>query len=156
MDHVDHLDSGKSIVHHKQTLYEDLEMRSIKILDIGFIFTIYFTIGFILVIITDRILGKFDPVLNSMTTTTVIIVQLLFQLWFYGVLCYVLRNLVELIPFPLNGYKIGDQTFEHKKVKELGSAWVFGYVYLAFSTNMRDRLIFLYNRGMGKPNPVQY
>jgi hypothetical protein len=148
--------SESIITKSKQSLTENLTLRSIKILDIGFIFIIYFAIAFILVIITDKILGEFDPVANKMTSNTVIIIQLLLQFWIYGVLVYLLRNIVELIPFPLDGYKAGETSFEHKKVKELGSAWVFGYVYLAYSTNMKSRLTFLYNRFMGKPNPTQY
>ena len=141
---------------HKQTIKEDLTLRSIKIIDIGFIFTIYFALGFILVILTDKVLGKFDPVANNMTSSTVIVIELLFQFWMYGVLCYLLRNFVELIPFPLNGYHVGEYTFDHKRVKEISSAWVFGYVYLTYSTNMKDRLTFLYNRGMGHPNQTTY
>ena len=140
----------------KQTLSENMLLRGIKLLDIGFIFIIYFALGFILVILTDRILGKFDPVANQMTSSTVLIVQLILQFWFYGMLCYVLRNLVELMPFPLDGYKVGSSTFEHKKVKEITSAWVFGFVYLAYSNNMKDRLTFLYNRFMGINNRVTY
>jgi hypothetical protein len=155
-DHVDIQPSSNQPSLHKQTLVEDWTLRSIKIMDIGFIFTIYFALGFILVIMTDKILGKFDPVANHMTSSTVIIIQLLFQFWIYGVLCYLLRNFVELIPFPLNGYKVGEIAFDHKKVKELGSAWVFGYVYLAYSTNMKDRLTFLYNRALGIPNKTTY
>lgn len=149
---------GSDSVHvdHEQTLAEDWTLRSIKLIDIGFIFSIYFLLGFILVILTDKIIGKFDPVANNMTSSTVIVIELMFQFWFYGILCYLLRNAVELIPFPLNGYKVGEYTFEHKKVKELGSAWVFGFVYLAYSTNMKDRLTFLYNRVMGIANKKTY
>lgn len=139
-----------------QSLGENLTLRSIKILDIGFIFIIYFVIGFALVILTDKIMGEFDPVANNMTSSTVIALELILQFWIYGVLVYLLRNIVELIPFPLDGYKVGESSFEHKKVKELGSAWVFGYVYLAYSNNMKNRLTFLYNRVMGKPNRTTY
>ena len=148
--------SDSSISKPTQSFGENLTLRSIKILDIGFIFIIYFVIGFLLVVLTDKIIGEFDPVANKMTSSTVIAMQLVLQFWIYGVLVYVLRNIVELIPFPLDGYKLGESTFEHKKVKELGSAWVFGYVYLAYSTNMKSRLTFLYNRAMGKPNPTTY
>lgn len=160
--HVDHIvhavdnNSASNKSDHEQTLAEDWTLRSIKLIDIGFIFSIYFLLGFILVILTDKIIGKFDPVANNMTSSTVIVIELMFQFWFYGILCYLLRNAVELIPFPLNGYKVGEYTFEHKKVKELGSAWVFGFVYLAYSTNMKDRLTFLYNRVMGIANKKTY
>lgn len=140
----------------KQDFIENLTMRSIKIVDIGYIFSIYFILGFTLVFLTDKIMGEFDPVANKMTSTVVIALELLLQCWFYGILCYTLRNLVELIPFPLNGYKSGNSTFEHKKVKELGSAWVFGFIYLTYSKNMRSRLNFLYNRLMGIANPSTY
>ena len=154
--HADHIDFHVPLVPttegHHQTLGENILMRSIKMIDIGYIFAIYFVIAFVLVIITDKIIGKFDPVANYNTSSVVICIELLLQFWIYGVLCYIVRNVIELIPFPLNGY----HGFIHSKVKELGSAWVFGYVYLTFSNNMKSRLTFLYNRSLGIPNPKKY
>ena len=69
-----------------------------------------------------------------------IICEMILAIWFYGVLIYVVRNLVELIPFPLNGY----QGFDHKRVKELGSATVFTFTFLIFCEYFKNKVIFFY------------
>jgi hypothetical protein len=44
-----------------QTLTNDILMRSIKIIDIGYITVLYFTFSVILAILTDKLMGEFDP-----------------------------------------------------------------------------------------------
>jgi hypothetical protein len=124
-----------------QTLANNILMRSIKILDIGYITVIYFIIAICLAILTDKIMGKFDEEKAKKTPRWKLLLEVLLHLWIYGVMTYVVRNLVELVPFPLDGY----QGFMHKHVKEIGSAWTFGFVYLMFSAYLRDKLTFLYN-----------
>jgi len=124
----------------QQTVANDVLMRSIKILDIGYITVIYFSIGLGMAILVDKVMGKFDVEEAKKKPQWVILLQVLLHLWCYGVLVYVIRNLVELIPFPLNGY----EGFQHKKVKELGSAATFGLVFLLFSSYLKDEISFVY------------
>jgi hypothetical protein len=137
-------DPPKIPVVPKQTWQNDVLMRSIKMLDIGYIFAIYFIIAISLAIIIDKIMGPFDPTLYKDIPNWKIMLELLFAFWMYGVACYIIRNVVELIPFPLDGYG----GFKHKKVKELGSAWVFGFVFLTCSSYMSERLRYFYRRYM--------
>lgn len=125
-----------------QTWQDDVLMRSIKMLDIGYIFLIYFTLAVGLSMFVDKMLGKFNPDAYKTVPNWQIMFELFLAFWMYGIACYIIRNLVELIPFPLDGY----HGFQHKKVKELSSAWVFGFVFLTCSSNMSDRLKYFYNR----------
>lgn len=43
-----------------QTLTQDLLMRGIKIIDIGYITVIYMAFSFFFALLTDKIMGKFD------------------------------------------------------------------------------------------------
>ena len=122
-----------------QTWQDNILMRSIKILDIGYIFALYFMIALLLAYYTDKILGKFDKNEAIKIPKWKIILELFLACWLYGILCYIVRNTVEMIPFPLHNYN----GYDHYKIRELGSAWVFGFVFLTCSSNMKDRLIFV-------------
>ena len=123
-----------------QTLQNDILMRSIKILDIGYITVIYVAFSVICAFIIDKTIGKFDENKEMGKSAWQIICEMILAIWFYGVLIYVVRNLVELIPFPLNGY----QGFDHKRVKELGSATVFTFTFLIFCEYFKNKVIFFY------------
>jgi len=125
----------------KQTFENDVLMRSIKILDIGYITVIYVVFSIVIASFVDNIIGKFDEKKESKKPIWRILIEMILAIWFYGVLIYIVRNLVELIPFPLNGY----EGFEHKRVKELGNATVFTFTFLIFCDYFKSKISFFYN-----------
>lgn len=94
--------------------------------------------------LTDKFMGKFDPEKEKKKSRVRATIELIVVVWLYGVLIYVVRNLVELIPFPLNGI----HGFDHKRVKELSSAMVFSFTYLLFSDYIKNKLVFYYKQSV--------
>lgn len=135
----------------KQTLMEDLIIRSIKMVDIGYITVLYFTLAFVLIIPFNEIYEKFVDLENDYKSTAQIFGELIVHIWFLGISVYIARNLVEKIPFPLNGYR----GFKHDKVKELHSATVFTLIFFYFQTHMRDKIGYLYKRVTGKNKQIK-
>jgi len=123
-----------------QSLSNDILMRSIKILDIGYITVLYVAISIILAFLTDKIMGEFDEKKEAKKSKIVLTVEVIITVWIYGVLIYIVRNIISLVPFPLDGYK----GFEHRRVKELHSAMVFTFTYILFSKYMKSKLSFYY------------
>ena len=119
----------------------ELLIRSIKLIDICYIFTIYFIISIGLSVLVDNYLGKFDPEKYRNTPHWKIILETLAGLWLFGISFYIIRNVVELIPFPLDGYG----GFNHRRMKELNSTWVFGFIFLSCNSYVKDRLNFFIN-----------
>lgn len=124
----------------KQTLGQDVLMRSIKIVDIGFLTIIYISLAIVCAKLTDITFGKFDEEKEKKKTVIQISLELLLTLWLYGVLIYIIRNVVELIPFPLNG--VGG--FDHQRVKELHNPMVFTLVFLLNSDILKKKIAFYY------------
>jgi hypothetical protein len=87
-------------------------------------------------------LGPFDAKKAASKSTARLILEVVLHIWTIGVLVYIARNVVELIPFPLNGV----HGFEHKRVKELSNAAVFTFVTLFFQKNLRARMEYTYER----------
>ena len=55
--------------------------------------------------------------------------------WFLGIIIYV-RNIVHLIPFPMNGL----YGFQHKKVKELSGDTTFAVAFVYFQKKLQNIL----------------
>ncbi len=130
----------------KQTLKEDLIIRGIKIIDIGFITILYFILGFIVSIWFNRMYEKYVDLVNDYKSNMRLVIELLIHIWLLGITVYIARNIVEKIPSPLDNIA----GFSHKRVKELHSATVFTLVFFYSQTYMREKMGYLYKRLTGK------
>jgi len=126
----------------KQTFEHDLLMRSIKILDIGYISIIYIALALSISKVADNILGEFNEEKEEEKTFLQRSIELCISFWMFGVLIYIVRNIVERIPFPLNGY----QGFDHLRVKEVGSAGVFSLAFLMFNSFLKTKVAYYYKQ----------
>jgi len=107
---------------------KELIIRGIKIIDIGFITAIYFSLGLFLAKACDTVVGEFDEQKENQKPIWEIIIELTFYFWFIGIVIYVVRNVIPLIPFPLDGI-FG---FDHMMVKELTNAIAFTITFIYF------------------------
>ena len=128
-------------IEEPQTVSDNILMRMIKIVDIGYITVLYMICSMVFAALTDSIMGQFDPSAEAKKSTMRLSAELVLTVWLYGVLIYVVRNLVELVPFPMDKY----HGFNHRKVKELGSAMVFTFTFMLFSNYLKSKIIFYYN-----------
>lgn len=120
----------------------DLVLRSIKILDIGYITLLYFALAFIASIFMDQFNGTFDEKNEEKKSTTRLFIELTLQIWVIGILIYFARNIVEVVPFPLNGI-FG---YNHHQVKELHTAQIFTVMLFYYQIFMRNKMKYLYSR----------
>ena len=126
----------------KQTLAQDLRIRGIKILDIGYIGLIYFVLGIAIARLMQNYFKKFDKEKEDKKSFTQHIVELILIVWLFSVTTYVVRNFAELIPSPFDGL----YGFEHKLVKELSGASTFVFIFLYFQDYYKDKFTFLYQK----------
>jgi hypothetical protein len=139
---------------HKQTLKEDLIIRSIKILDFAFIIPIY-TLGALFgAIILDKYIYKYIKIVNNDNIENESDIQLfgniVIILFINVVTAYVLRNLLQKIPFPLeNAYG-----FKHMKVTEVKSGSIIMMILLIFSYEIRVNIQELQRRFTKKNKKV--
>lgn len=123
-------------------LQKEIIMRSIKIVDIGYIAVIYAFVAIVFSAIMDKYLGTYDKKKAEKQSLARVSIEAIIYIWFVGAVIYVVRNLVELIPFPLNGV----HGFNHFRVKELGNATVFVFIAMYYQKNFKDRLDYLFAR----------
>jgi hypothetical protein len=124
----------------QQSFSNDILMRSIKILDIGYITVLYIIVSLICAIIIDKVMGEFDEKIEAKKPMWQLTLEFILTVWLYGVLSYIVRNLIPLVPFPLDNY----HGFSHKEVKEVSSAMVFSFTFVLFSKYLKAKLDFYY------------
>jgi hypothetical protein len=122
-------------------MFGELTRMTIKLIDIGYISVLYIAIAVISAKATDRVLGKVDPMLEITKSKWRLTAEVIFVIWLFGILFYMIRNLVPLIPFPLDGIA----GFSHARMKELTSSQVFSLLYLYFCNYFNDKLTFFYH-----------
>jgi len=132
----------QKVITKKMPLLQDILIRIDKMIDIGFITTIYFIMGAIVANMITGFQNKFDSKESDKLTLIKNIFNLVILIWINGVLIYIARNVIELIPYPFDNY-FG---FQHKKVKELGAATAFTFVLLYYQPNLNNMMKYLKNR----------
>ena len=123
----------------KMPVLQDILIRTNKMIDIGYITTIYFILGAIVANMITKFQTEFNNKEEDKRTVIKSSLSLVLLIWTKGVLIYFARNLVELIPYPFDNF-FG---FHHKKVKELGAATAFTFVLLYYQPNLNKMMKYL-------------
>jgi len=121
---------------------KEIIIRIIKLLDIGYITTIYVILAIILAKLCDKYFGVFDEVSEEKKQLRQSIIELILHVWLIGIIIYIVRNFVPLIPFPLNGI----YGFNHLKVKELTTATVFSIVFMYFYKYYQSKIKYILSK----------
>jgi len=119
----------------------DIQFRIIKSLDIAYVTILFFIFSFYSASLSDgffyRIFGKKDDNNNYLYLLS----EISLQFGVIGVLAYIIRNIVQLIPYPFNHYYHYDRDRLNELIK---GAFITTFLFL-FSphlqkkvTNLRD------------------
>jgi hypothetical protein len=136
------MSTSPKFIYEGKTLKTELQTRAIKIIDIAYVASIYLTLGAILSIFIDRKMGKFNPEEADKKSIPQLYGEVILHFSLIGILIYFVRNIVEWIPFPLNGL----YGYNHLKLGELRSAGLFGVIFFLFQNNLKNKLNYLSNR----------
>lgn len=111
---------------------------AVKLLDIGLVTVYFFALGLLSAKIIDGVLGEFDKENYKTISLWKLGLEIIAQLIFVGILAYGLRNIVGLIPFPLDG--VGG--FQHNLLKELDGGEVLAVVLIIFQKNLVNKVLY--------------
>ena len=114
----------------------ELLIRSIKLLDISLLGIYYFIGGVILSIMIDKLFSKYDEEIYEKKTIMEIFIECCLNISLIMISVYILRNIVELIPFPLHGY----YGYDHYKVREIRGGILISFAVVSFQTNLKDKV----------------
>ena len=109
---------------------------AVKLLGISFAITLYFLLGFGTAKGLDYITGKLNLQQENEKYSWQIMLELVLRICFLGILIYAARNVVERVPFPLDGVS----GFKYARLKELQSEFIFAIPLLEFHSNFSSKL----------------
>lgn len=122
---------------------ENKKIFTIKLLAIAYIAILFIMSGLFLTNYSDKyIMSKFvekDEEKEMKKNKMRLILELSLMIGILGIFAYVMRNIFQEIPFPLDG-KFG---FEYSKVKELSSGALIMWSLLAFSPLLNNKIVLL-------------
>jgi hypothetical protein len=119
----------------------NLGFRLIKMLDIGYVTLIYFLSAIVIAVLMDKLYGVYNEKDESKKSTLRKTFDLVGMIWINGIIIYIARNLVPLIPSPFNNIN----GFKHSNLKELKSAYVFDFVLIYTQKNLVKRMEVFYD-----------
>lgn len=96
----------------------------IKIIDLVFIVTIYFIVAFLASLMIRKIMSSIFP--ENETNKFLLALEIVLSIVLIVVVSYFLRNMIQIIPFPLDGI----YGFDHHRVKELQGGMLTTLLFL--------------------------
>ena len=121
---------------------KDLIMRSIKLLDISLLGIYYLFGGIIVSLMIDKLFPEFDESVYSQKSSIEIFLEICLNISSMMIVVYILRNIVERIPFPLDGL-FG---YDHSRVIEIKGGILIAFAVITFQHNFKNKVTFLINR----------
>jgi hypothetical protein len=113
-----------------------------KITDIGLVSSYYLVFGLSIAFVIDVIMGPFKKEEYEKKHTGIILGEILLHFFVIGVIVYILRNIIERIPSPVEG--VGG--FEHRRLKEIGGGVIGTTILIGFQKHLQDKLTYVKDR----------
>ena len=117
----------------------------IKFVDIFLLSTYYLIFGISIASFIDVTLGKFISQDEDKKSTVRIFAEAAVYTFALLIIFYIIRNIVERIPFPLDGL----YGFQHSRVKERTGDVAFVFILFYFQSYYIKKLVYLHNRIKG-------
>lgn len=124
------------------TMSKEITIRSIKMVDISLLGVYYLFGGIILSLIIDKLFPVYDEEVYRNKSSQEIFLEVCLNISLIMIIVYILRNIVEKIPFPLDGVA----GYEHKRVSEIKGGVLIAFAVITFQPNFKNKVTLLINR----------
>ncbi len=122
-------------------LKTELIVRSIKIFAISYFFVFAFIFSYFVARYIDRMFNYLYGNNYESKNINILYMEALSQIIVLAITSYILRNIIQLIPFPFEGvYK-----FKYLKVKEVSAPGTVILFLFIFQYNYQNKLIYIKN-----------
>jgi hypothetical protein len=123
----------------KESMIEYILFRFIKCIDIAYVSILFFIVGYLFGTYIDNLCSYLFGKNFNEKEKIYLMLEILFQIILVSIFAYIGRNLVDKIPFPLDG-SFG---FVHQNLKELNAVGFINIFIYSFQYYMQDKLSFI-------------
>ena len=121
---------------------DELLRRGIKMIDVS-LTSVYFLFGALIISgLTNRIFGTFDQQKYVTMSIYEVVANVVLHSAAVVLSAYLLRNLIEMIPFPFDGTR----GYVHGRIKELDGGIILLLVFVATQDALIEKIKYLYKR----------
>ena len=127
----------------------DVSIRSIKMVDIGYLFAAASIVGYIVARFLSR-LFPFDEknYSDDLIGIAKLIVEIILEMALIGICIYASRQLVQALPFPFDGWKgfgypEGFTGFKHKKLREWENPYPIAFFIVFYQDALKAKIVHL-------------
>lgn len=136
---------AKSIVSEANDVPYTPAFVAVKLADIGYVTLLYFIVAMVFAYLFEKIYGTKTPEEYEKMPIWRLTADCVFHIFLLGVIAYMLRNIVALIPSPLDGI-VG---FQHARLKELHGGFMLHVLMILFQQSLFDKLSAFARRVLG-------
>lgn len=122
-----------------------LAFLAVKLADIGFITVLYFIAALLFAWVFNSVYPSKSEKEYQETSLWLLTGDVVFHIFLIGVVAYILRNLIALVPFPLEGVA----GFQHGRLKELQGGVILAVLIFMFQESLRTKIAVLAKRTLG-------
>lgn len=122
-------------------MHKTITVKLIRLIDITYLTIIYVTISIVFSIYFNKLMGKFNVEETKKKSTTRLILEIYLHFTIIAIAAYLIRELVQQIPFPLDDV----HDFDHGNVHELDGGVIFGFAIFYYQINLGDKINYLFN-----------
>lgn len=126
----------------------EVSIRTIKMIDIGYLFMAASVVGYISARILSHIF-KFDKSKYEKNTKGKIklALEILIEMAIIGIVIYASRQLIQALPFAFDGYKgwnppVGFVGFRHKKLREWENPYPIAFFIILFQDSLKAKIAY--------------
>lgn len=118
---------------------------AVKLADIGYVTVLYFIAAMIFAKIFNQVYEARTAKEYDEMPIWHLTADVLLHIFLVGVVAYFMRNLVGLVPSPLDGLA----GFQHARLKELQGGFILAVLIFMFQQSLRDKITSFAKRVMG-------
>ena len=120
----------------------NLEFILFRILDLSFIYTLYFFLTTFISISINKIFGHFDEYKYETRSSFIILSEILLEIILLGIAAHYIRIIISSIPSPFLGIK----AYNRNGLEELSGGVIFAFVIIIFQVHLTEKIRYLYKR----------
>ena len=132
----------------KTNWQHELSFRSVKMVNIAMLFILASIIGYIISRILSRNF-KFDPknYPNTPAGKRKLALEIVLEMGFIGVILYLARQIIQLVPFPFEGSKLWNPPknwvgYRQKTLREWENPYPIAFFVILFQDSLRAKIAY--------------